>query len=243
MPGISQTLISTEHSMKKTSLTRALFVAGVMAVAGGMAQADAIFYPDGTRVELGESAVETGLADSVLARSSTTAPHSDDLLAMGVLASQDSTMIASSDDGSIDTRTLGAGPADLSRTTTTTVTTTSPVYVFPNINFDRHTVLSQPHPMMSHMRSFETDRMDRTAAATFDSPTRAGEVSTMTSGAPNLVTSNESVASVPPPLVVPDTTSLGAGPSTWSGSSSMDHGAAGSHNCSPNMTSCDYLPN
>jgi hypothetical protein len=230
--------------MKKTSLTRALFVAGVMAVAGGMAQADAIFYPDGTRVELGENAVETGLADSVLARSSSTAPHSDDLLAMGVLASQDGTMIASSDDGSIDTRVLGAGPADMSRTTTTTVTTTSPVYVFPNIHFDRDVVLSQPHPMMSHLRSMDIDRFDRTAAATFDSPTRAGEVSTMTSGAPNLVTTNQSFASVPPPLV-PDTTSLGAGPSTWSGSSSlgMGHPALGSRNCSSNTTSCDYLPN
>lgn len=233
--------------MKKTSLTRALFVAGVMAAAAGMAQADAIFYPDGTHVELGANAVENGLADAVLARSSTTAPSQDDLLAMGVLADQNGTMLASSDDYSIDTTTLGAGPA---RMTTTTVTTTTPVYVFPNINFDRSTVLASPHPMLSHVRSME---MDRTAAATFDTPTRAGEASTMTSGAPNLVTTNESVATVPPGLV--DTTSLGAGPSTmssgtWYGTTTYDMNNSvnlgggntlGSNDCGSNM-SCNYLP-
>ncbi|MEJ8835524.1 hypothetical protein [Ramlibacter sp. AN1133] len=233
--------------MKKTSLTRALCVAGLMAAAAGMAQADAIFYPDGTHVELGANAVENGLADAVLARSSTTAPSQDDLLAMGVLADQNGTMIASSDDYPIDTTTLGAGPA---RMTTTTVTTTTPVYVFPNINFDRSTVLASPHPMLSHVRSME---MDRTAAATFDTPTRAGEASTMTSGAPNLVTTNESVATVPPGLV--DTTSLGAGPSTMSSSTwygtttygmnnSVNLGGGntlGSNDCGSNM-SCNYLP-
>ena len=45
--------------MNKTSLTRALFVAGALAVAGGMAQADVITYPDGTRVELSESSIDT----------------------------------------------------------------------------------------------------------------------------------------------------------------------------------------
>jgi hypothetical protein len=235
--------------MKTTSLTRALFVAGMMAAAGGVAQADAIFYPDGTHVELGANAVENGLADAVLARSSRTAPSQDALLAMGVLADQNSSsMIASSDDFSVDTTTLGAGPA---RTTTTTVTTTTPVYVFPNINFDRHTVLASPHPMMSHVRS--TD-MDRTAAATFDSPTRAGEMSTMTSGAPNMVTDNTSVASVPPPLV--DTTTLGAGPavittSPWYGTTTYDMNSSvnltgsntlGPKDCGTNTT-CNYLPN
>lgn len=206
--------------MKKTSLMRALFVAGVMAAAGGMAQADAIFYPDGTRVEMGENAVESGLADTVLASSATTAPDSDSLLAMGVLASQDSTMIASSDESTIDTTVLGAGPSDMTRTTTTTVTTTSPVYVFPNINFDRSAVRSQHHPMMSHLRPMGT--------------------------------TTESFTSVPPSLVVPDTTSLGAGPSTWSGSGSPDMGheqthelapsdTGGSH-CGASMTNCGYLP-
>jgi hypothetical protein len=244
MPGIHYTLISTEHSMKKTSLTRALFVAGVMAAAGGMAQADAIFYSDGTHVELGANAVENGTADAVLARSSTTAPSQDDLLAMGVLADQNS-MIASND-LSVDTTSLGAGP---SRLTTTTVTTTTPVYVFPNINFDRSTVLAAPHPMMSHARAMD---MDRTAAATFDSPTRAGEMSTMTSGAPNMVTTNEEFATLPAPVV--DTTSLGAGPSymgssTWYGTPSygVDNGIGTSpsqNNCGIGGNHpCGYLPN
>lgn len=183
--------------MNKTSLTRALFVAGALAVAGGMAQADVTTYPDGTRVELSES--------------------------------------------SIDTSTLGAGP----RVTTTTVTTTTPVYVFPNIDWDRNTVLLQPHPMMSGVRSFE---LDRTAAATFDVPTRAGEASTMTSGVPNLVTSNESVAVLPAPVVttnesiavvpstvvVPNTTALGAGPSTLSD-------PVNPTNCGSSAP-CSYLP-
>jgi hypothetical protein len=197
--------------MKKTSLTRALFVAGVMAVAGGMAQADAIFYPNGTSVELGENAVESGQVDSMLASNSS--------------VWQDSTVAY---DSSIDTTTLGAGPAIVSSTVTT-----SPVYVFPNINWDRATVLSQPHPMMSHLRAFPGDVFDRTASATFDSPTRAGEASTMTSGAPNLVTDNPSpqTASVPS-VLVPDTTSLGAGPSTSPGSSE----------CGSSAQSCTYLP-
>jgi len=144
--------------MKKTSLTRALFVAGVMAVAGGMAQADAIFYPDGTHVELGENAVENGLANAVLARSSTTAPSQDELLALGVLADQNSnTMLASSE--TVDTTALGAGPAVMTpRTTTTTVTTTMPVYVFPNINFDRSTVLADPHPVVSQAPIVDVER-------------------------------------------------------------------------------------
>ena len=188
--------------MKKTSLTRALFVAGVMAVAGGMAQADAIFYPNGTHVDLGPNAIENGTADAILAR-----------------------------DASVSTTTLGAGPA-LPRATTTTVVTTTPVYVFPNINWDRATVLSSPHPMMSGVRSLD---MDRTAAATFDVPTRAGEASTMTSGAPNLVTTNERVAVLPAPVVMPQpTTVLGAGPSTLST-------PVGPNNCG-SMESCTYLP-
>ena len=234
--------------MKNTSLTRALFVAGVVAAAAGMAQADAIFYPDGTHVELGANAVENGLADAVLARSSTTAPDSASLMAMGVTTDQnsyalgpvsdDNAMIASNDT-SIDTNSLGAGP---SRMTTTTVTTTTPVYVFPNINWDRSSVQLAPHPMMSHARAMD---MDRTAAATFDSPTRAGEASTMTAGAPNLVTTNEEVATLPAPVV--DSTSLGAGPaymgsSIWYGptTTTIDNSLQ-SNNCGTS-TSCNYLP-
>ncbi|HET8744825.1 MAG TPA: hypothetical protein VFM98_04435 [Ramlibacter sp.] len=143
--------------MKKTSLTRALFVAGVMAVAGGVAQADAIFYPDGTHVELGENAVENGLANAVLARSSTTAPSQAELLALGVRADQN-TMVASNE--MLDTTALGAGPATMTpRTTTaTTVTTTRPVYVFPNSHFDANTVLGESRPMLSSARVVEVER-------------------------------------------------------------------------------------
>lgn len=195
--------------MKKTSLARALIVAGMMAVAGGMAQADAIFYPDGSRVELGAKGVESGLADAVLAQSPWSAPDASRLASLGVTADQSAPILASSDefDGTvlasgdtIDTSMLGAGPA----TRTVTTVTTVPVYVFPSIDFDRHTVFSQPHPMMSRLSG--SREMDRSAAATFNSPTRAGEASTMTSGAPNLVTDNASVAGTRS-----DTSVLGAG--------------------------------
>jgi hypothetical protein len=171
---------------------------------------------------------------------------------MGVLADQSGSSMMASNDFSVDTTSLGAGPA---RMTTTTVTTTTPVYVFPNINWDRSTVMADPHPMISHAPMYNLDRTgDRTAAATFNSPTRAGEMSTMTSGAPNLVTNNESVASVPPPLVV-DTTSLGAGPSymgssTWytTPSYSIDSGSGVIHNSTQSNCGiggnhpCGYLP-
>lgn len=246
--------------MKKTSLTRALFVAGVLAAAGGMAQADAIFYPNGTHVELGANGVENGMADRVLAMSPRTAPDMQTLAALG-LSDQSAPMVALNDDTSLDigpstTTVLGAGPANMSRMTTTTVTTTTPVYVFPNTHFDRTTVLSQPHPMLSHVRNEVMDRTallgtpgENTAAATFDVPTRAGEASTMTSGAPNLVTTNENVATVPPPVVVPNTTTLGAGPavivppttvivpSTGLGVSNV----VGPNDCG-SATTCSYLP-
>ena len=141
--------------MKKTTLS--LLAAASMAAAG-IAQADVIFYPDGTSVELGDNG-----ADSILA--------SGDM------------------SGSLDTTVLGAGPAV---TKSTTTVTTGPVlyeYVQPNINWDRSTVVSQmrSNPHLTHSRVM----MDRSAAATFDTPTRAGEMSTMTGGAPNVVTSNE----------------------------------------------------
>lgn len=214
--------------MKKTSLTRALFVAGVMAMAGSMAQADAIFYPDGTRVELGENGVENGMADRVLAESRWTAPSATTLASLGVSADQSSTVLASSDDFSVDTTTLGAGPAVVR---TETIVSTSPVYVFPNIHWDRATVLSQPHPMMSRLQGLP-DPMERSAAATFDSPTRAGEASTMTGGAPNMLTDNEHVATVPPSVIV-DTTTLGAGPGSGRSLDVNDCGTP--HGCS-------YLP-
>jgi hypothetical protein len=134
--------------MKTTSLTRALFIAGAIGLAGA-AQADVIFYPDGTSVELGENGA--------------------DMLAL---------------DSSIDTTVLGAPAA----TVTTTTTSPSFVYVQPNINWDRHTAMTQLNHHRSAMGSHYLN--DRSAAATFNVPSRAGEVSTMTGGAPNMVTDN-----------------------------------------------------
>ena len=141
--------------MKKLSLS--LIAAATMAAAG-FAQADAIFYPDGTMVELGETGADTLALDS---------------------------------SSSLDTTVLGAGPA-----TTVTTTTVTPkyeyVYVQPNINWDRSTAMAQLH------RNYHlTHRMDSSvrhqAAATFNVPARAGEASTMTGGAPNVVTDNQSM--------------------------------------------------
>jgi hypothetical protein len=139
--------------MKTTSLTRALFIAGAIGLAGA-AHADVIFYPDGTSVELGESG-----ADILAAEES-----GSDMLAM---------------DSSIDTSVLGAAPA--------VVTTHTYTYVQPNINWDRNTAMTQ----LRHHRSVMGHQFnDRSAAATFNVPSRAGEVSTMTGGAPNMVTDN-----------------------------------------------------
>src|SRR3954447_17669511 len=99
--------------MKKTSLTRALLLAGGLALAGiGAAQADAIFYPDGTSVNLG--------------------PTGADNLAL----SSDSSVMGMNNPS--DTTVLGAGPA----TVTTTTTVAAPLqyeYVQPNINWDPST--------------------------------------------------------------------------------------------------------
>jgi hypothetical protein len=146
--------------MKKMSLS--LLAAGVMAVAG-MAQADAIFYPDGTVVDLG--------------------PTGGDTLALG---SSDSM-------SSVDTTVLGAGPSTSSVTTTTTVSpTVEYVYVQPNINWDRSVALAQVH-RNAHLMHGGDYRTRHQAAATFNVPARAGEASTMTGGAPNMVTDNESM--------------------------------------------------
>lgn len=134
--------------MKKTSLTRILLAAGAIGLAGA-ANADAIFYPDGTMVELGDNGAE--------------------LLALG------STPV-------VDTTVLGAPAATV---TSTTVTVPQAVYVQPNIDWDRTTVMTQ---MREHRMPSHTDR--HAAAATFDVPARAGEASTMTGGAPNMVTDN-----------------------------------------------------
>jgi hypothetical protein len=153
-----------------TKLPLTLLAAGVMAVAG-LARADAIFYPDGRVVELGESGAES------------LALSGSDSLDTSVLGAGPSCTEASCP---TDTSVLGAGPS----TKTTTVSTTQYVYVQPNINFDRATAMTQ---LRSNAHLMHRGRlgMDRTAAATFDSPTRAGEASTMTGGAPNVATNNQ----------------------------------------------------
>jgi hypothetical protein len=144
--------------MNKTQLSRTLFVAGALVLAGTAAQADAIFYPDGTMVELGENGAEQLALDSP--------------------------------PGMVDTTVLG-GPAAVTTTTTaTTVPASAYVYVQPNIHFDRSTVVSQ----MQHRDVVLNHRHvahERQSAATFNVPARAGEASTMTGGAPNMVTHND----------------------------------------------------
>jgi hypothetical protein len=153
--------------MKKFSLT--LLAATAMAVAG-LAQADGASYPAGKVVELSDS-------DSLTLSSSS----STDTSVLGGPSSE----ILASDDSPIDTTVLGAGPT----TRTTTVTTTQYVYVQPSIDFDRATAMTQ---MRSNAHLMRHGRMmDRSAAATFNTPTRAGEASTMTGGAPNVVTDND----------------------------------------------------
>lgn len=150
--------------MKKTSLTRALFVAGAVAMAGA-AQADAIFYPDGSMVDLGSDvALEEGsLGDTSIAMTGTC-------------------------ETCVDTTVLGAGPSKMTTTTTTTAPVVRYEYVQPNINWDRATVVSQMH-LHKSMASRPTVT-EKQAAATFDVPQRAGEASTMTGGAPNMSTDN-----------------------------------------------------
>jgi hypothetical protein len=141
--------------MNKSSLTRALLISGAIGLAGA-AQADVIFYPDGTSVELGESGADT---------------------------------LALSESGMIDTSVLGGPAATLS----TTTVTTGPAYVYvqPNIHWDRATAISQLHQHRSMMGKRHSGS-EKAAAATFDVPARAGEASTMTGGAPNMLTDNGS---------------------------------------------------
>lgn len=151
--------------MKKTHLTRALFVAGAVALAGA-AQADAIFYPNGTMVELGENGADN------------------------IVWNADGTIRSA---GVVDTTVLG-GPAAVSSTTVTTVPTVEYVYVQPNIDFDRHAVRAQiDHPHVAVTTS-STQVMGAAPVhddKNFNVPARAGEASTMTHGAPNLVTTND----------------------------------------------------
>jgi hypothetical protein len=164
--------------MKKT-LTALVAVSAL--AAAGLAQADAIFYPDGRVVELGDSSVESLALDE----SSTMDIAPVDTTVLG--ASSDPLL-----DTPIDTTVMGAPSSTLSSSTTTTVQVPQLVYVQPNIDFDRATVLSQLHNrnlvIRDHRIVSSTDTRD-----TFNVPQRAGEASTMTGGVPNLVTDNSIV--------------------------------------------------
>ena len=150
--------------MKKTRLS--LVLAGAFALAGA-AQADAIFYPDGTMVDLGENGAEQ------------------------IVWNDDGTIRSV---GIVDTTVLG-GPAAVTTTTVTTTPAQQYVYVQPNIDFDRHAVRAQidnPHVAVN------THVLGAGPAVVHDDknfnvPARAGEASTMTGGAPNMVTDNHRV--------------------------------------------------
>jgi cytoskeletal protein RodZ len=164
--------------MKKSSLTRALFMAGAVALAGA-AQADAIFHPDGRVVELGDTDVTVTDSGAVIASDAT------------------------SSEPSVDTTAMGAGPAVSTTTTTTTTSAPKLVYVQPNIDWDRATARAQMSSNMHLHKRMHT-------ANTFDVPARAGEASTMTGGAPNMVTSNERV--VVGSYVIPSNMVTGSSP-------------------------------
>jgi hypothetical protein len=158
--------------MKKT-LT-AIVAASALAAAG-LAQADAIYYPDGTRRRTGRQLGRDAGAGRLVhhrghhgARCLGRPGHRH----------------------TIDTTVMGAAP--LSASTTTTVQVPQLVYVQPNINFDRATVLSQLHNRDLVVRDHRVVSVADTRD-TFNVPQRAGEASTMTGGAPNLVTDNHIV--------------------------------------------------
>ena len=96
------------------------------------------------------------------------------------------------DSSSMDTSVLGAGPASSVTTTTSVTPQYEYVYVQPNINFDRSVALNQAH-RNAHLMHRGDSRMRHQAAATFDTPARAGEASTMTGGAPNVSTDNRAM--------------------------------------------------
>ncbi len=147
--------------MKKTPLS--LFLAGAFALAGA-AHADAIFYPNGTMIDLGENGADQ------------------------IVWNQDGSIHSL---GTVDTTVLG-GPA-ASTTAVTTMPAHELVYVQPNIDFDRHAVRAQiDHP---HVAMVDTRVLGAGPAVhddnNFNVPSRAGEASTMTHGAPNLLTTND----------------------------------------------------
>jgi len=156
--------------MKKTSLTQALFVAGVVAMAGA-AQAGGLSYGE---LRSDASPGSTLSSDMSLSSDATVSPEAT----------------VSSADSSIDTSVLGAGSSSLSSSTTTTTTVNAPrlVYVQPSIDWDRSTALTQ---MGSNAHLHGKVVSNAQTRNTFDLPQRAGEASTMTGGAPNMLTDNE----------------------------------------------------
>ena len=115
------------------------------------------------------------------------------LLAAGVLATAGLAHADGvySEATSSDTTVLGAGPAVTTYVSTPEVQYEY-VYVQPNINWDRSVAVSQLHRNY-HLTHRSDAQVRHQAAATFDVPARAGEASTMTGGAPNAVTSNQSL--------------------------------------------------
>lgn len=94
--------------MNKMSLAKALLCAGVVVLAG-VANADAIFYPDGSSVNLSDNAVETGLTNQILALSPDTAPNGVALASLGIPQSAVPD-VALVDTTITPTTVLGAGP-------------------------------------------------------------------------------------------------------------------------------------
>ncbi len=131
--------------MSKMSLTRALVVAGALAVVGaGAAQADTIFYPDGTTAELGN----TGADNLALVQRRQFDGH-----------------------GHLVLQIPRCWARARRRRPTTTVTTEQPlryVYVQPNIDWDRDTAIRQMHHN-AHLLHRQAMSLNRTGATALNS--------------------------------------------------------------------------
>ena len=160
--------------MRKTSLTKALMIAGALAVAGvGVAQAETFDTPS----QPGEMSTMTNGQPNMLTDNgagTTTyiydysyVPPSTTVLGAGPVTTYDYSYTN-------PTTVLGAGPA-----TVTTYTYTSPA----------STVYVTPAPMVGSWYDSYGVLHDG-ASETSNVPQRPGEASTMTNGAPNLVTNN-----------------------------------------------------
>ena len=144
--------------MNKSSLTKSLLLAGLVAV-GGIAQADTYDLPQ----QAGEMSTMTNGQPNLL---TTNSPYGDSHVI-------------------VDTTVLGAAPATVVTTTTYPAIVTYSYPLPAPVVSNADTVVTQIHrPAVVS---------DTASAATFDVPTRAGEASTMTGGAPNMVTNNNVV--------------------------------------------------